>query len=68
MAIWICLKKECSVENSHPNNELKIIRIDNELNALDLAFASMNEDELILSVNALENLLKNVDFFYGRFG
>lgn len=58
MAIWICLKKEYSVNKLRPTNELKIIRIDNELNAFRFGFASMNEDELILAVNALENLLK----------
>lgn len=58
ISIWICLKKEYSVNKLQPTNELKIIRIDNELNAFRFGFASMNEDELILSVNALENLLK----------
>jgi len=58
MAIWITLKHEKDINKLLVNNDLKIIRIDYELNAFRFGFASMNEDEITLAVNTLEKLLK----------
>lgn len=57
MAVWITLNKGCSVEQLQSNEALQIVRLDNELNAFRFGFASMNETELQLAVNAIEKLL-----------
>jgi len=57
MAVWITLNKGFSVEQLQSNEALQIVRLDNELNAFRFGFASMNETELELTVNAIEKLL-----------
>lgn len=57
MAVWITLNKGCSVEQLQSNEALHIVRLDNELNSFRFGFASMNETELQLAVNAIEKLL-----------
>ena len=57
MAVWITLNKGFSVEQLQSNEALQIVRLDNELNAFRFGFASMNETELELAVNAIEKLL-----------
>lgn len=57
MAVWITFDKKFSVNTLNSNQELKIIRLDNELNSFRFGFASMNEQELQLTVNAIERSL-----------
>ncbi|MCI3937195.1 PLP-dependent aminotransferase family protein [Chryseobacterium aahli] len=57
MAVWITLNKGFSVEQLQSNKALQIVRLDNELNSFRFGFASMNEIELQLAVNAIEKLL-----------
>lgn len=57
MAVWIKLNKGFSIEQLQSNEALQIVRLDNELNAFRFGFASMNETELEMAVNAIEKLL-----------
>lgn len=57
MAVWITLNKGFFVEQLQSNDALQIVRLDNELNSFRFGFASMNETELQLAVNAIEKLL-----------
>ncbi|WP_426474185.1 PLP-dependent aminotransferase family protein [Chryseobacterium balustinum] len=57
MTFWITLNKGFSVEQLQSNDALQIVRLDNELNSFRFGFASMNETELQLAVNAIEKLL-----------
>lgn len=57
MAVWITLNKGCSVELLQSNEALQIVRLDSELNSFRFGFASMNETELQLAVDAIEKLL-----------
>lgn len=58
MAVWITLNKGVSVEQLQSNETLQIVRLDNELNSFRFGFASMDEQELVQAVNAIEKLLE----------
>jgi len=59
MAVWITLKKDYSVKQLQNTHLLKIIRTDEESNAFRLGFASMNEQEMEVTIDLLHHLLKN---------
>jgi len=59
MAVWITLKKDFSVKQLQNTHLLKIIRTDEESNAFRLGFASMNEQEMEVTIDLLHHLLKN---------
>ncbi|UQB69352.1 PLP-dependent aminotransferase family protein [Epilithonimonas zeae] len=58
MAVWITLRKDYSVKQLQNTPLLKIIRTDEESNSFRLGFASMNEQEIEITIDLLHNLLK----------
>src|SRR5690606_8051194 len=57
MAVWLTFDKKFSVNKLKSNQVLKTIRLDNELNSFRFGFASMNEEELQLTVNEIEKIV-----------
>ncbi|MGV0937854.1 MocR-like pyridoxine biosynthesis transcription factor PdxR [Empedobacter falsenii] len=61
MAFWIELKAPYKIKDLVKDSQLKIKRWDEALNAFRFGFASMNEQELTITVTYLAKLFKKMD-------
>ena len=61
MAFWIELKAPYKIKDLVKDPQLKIKRWDEALNAFRFGFASMNEQELTITVTYLAKLFKKMD-------